>query len=152
MSMKKVSLLVALSSVVACGKNVCGVDGMGGNEGAEVGQRVYFEFDRPKPGQKASLNADQHELARVTADMVKGAADTIILEGHCDRMGSEEYNLALGERRAHAVKEALVSHGIDAARLETRSFGKNAQPVPNANTPEEDAQNRVVIVKRLGRG
>ena len=151
MSLKRVSLLVALSSVVACGKHVCSVDGMGADGGTEVGQRVYFEFDRPKPGQKAALNADQKELARATADAVKSAKDMIIAEGHCDRMGSDEYNDALGERRADAVKKALIDNGVAADRVEVRSMGKRAQPNPNASTPEEDALNRVVIVKRMAR-
>ena len=151
MSLKRLSLLVALSSVVACGKNVCSVDGMGADGGVEVGQRVYFEFDRPKPGQKAALNADQQALAKATADAVKSAKDMIIAEGHCDRMGSDEYNDALGERRAQSVKDELVKSGVAAERVETRSMGKRAQPNPNANTPEEDALNRVVVVKRMAR-
>ena len=151
MSLKRLSLLVALSSVVACGKNVCSVDGMGADGGVEVGQRVYFEFDRPKPGQKAALNADQKALAKATADAIKSAKGLIIAEGHCDRMGSDEYNDALGERRAQAVKDELVKSGVAAEHVETRSMGKRAQPNPNANTPEEDALNRVVIVKRVAR-
>jgi peptidoglycan-associated lipoprotein len=47
-----------------------------------------------------------------------------MVEGHCDERGTREYNLALGDRRAYAVKEYLVSLGIDAARLQTKSFGK----------------------------
>lgn len=151
MSLKRLSLLVALSSVVACGKNVCSVDGMGADGGVEVGQRVYFEFDRPKAGQKAMLNADQKELAKATADAIKSGKDMIVAEGHCDRMGSDEYNDALGERRAAAVKDALINSGVAADRVEVRSMGKRAQPNPNANTPEEDALNRVVVVKRMGR-
>lgn len=151
MSLKRLSLLVALSSVVACGKNVCNVDGMGADGGVEIGQRVYFEFDRPKPGQKAALSADQKELARVTADAIKASKGQIIAEGHCDRIGSDEYNDALGERRADAVKKALIENGVATDRVEVRSMGKRAQPSPNANTPEEDALNRVVIVKRMGR-
>ena len=47
-----------------------------------------------------------------------------MVEGHCDERGTREYNLALGDRRAYAVKEYLVSLGIDAARLQSKSYGK----------------------------
>ncbi len=148
MSLKRLSLFIALGSVVACNKNVCSVDSLGGENGTEVGQRVYFEFDRPKPGQKAALNADQKALVKATAEAVKGGKGSLILEGHCDRMGSDEYNDALGERRASAVANELEKSGIEKSRLETVSMGKRSQPNPNASTPEEDALNRVVIVKQ----
>ena len=48
----------------------------------------------------------------------------LMVEGHCDERGTREYNLALGDRRAYAVKEFLVSLGVDAARLQTKSYGK----------------------------
>ena len=48
----------------------------------------------------------------------------MIVEGHCDERGSNEYNLALGERRALAVRAAMISAGIDGARVQTRSYGE----------------------------
>ncbi len=65
----------------------------------------------------------------------------LTIEGHCDSRGSNEYNLALGERRAAAVKNQLVSLGISANRLTTVSFGEE-KPVSRGETEADWAQNR----------
>ena len=66
------------------------------------------------------------------------------IEGHCDERGTREYNLALGERRADAVKNVLVAAGIPASRIATISYGKERPIVPGSNE-EAWAQNRVAI-------
>jgi peptidoglycan-associated lipoprotein len=86
-------------------------------------QDVYFDYD------KNDIRADGRETLTKDADLIKRilAADpgfTIVIEGHCDERGSEEYNLALGDRRALAVKEFLVQLGVPDDRLKTISFGK----------------------------
>ena len=86
-------------------------------------QDVYFDYD------KNDIRADGRETLTKDADVIKRilAADptfTIVVEGHCDERGSEEYNLALGDRRALAVKEFLVQLGVPGDRLKTISFGK----------------------------
>jgi peptidoglycan-associated lipoprotein len=86
-------------------------------------QDVYFDYD------KNDIRADGRDTLTKDADVIKRilAADpgfTIVIEGHCDERGSEEYNLALGDRRAIAVKEFLVQLGVPADRLKTISFGK----------------------------
>ena len=63
------------------------------------------------------------------------------IEGHCDERGTREYNLALGERRAQAVKNVLVALGIPAARVSTISYGKERPAVVGSNE-EAYAQNR----------
>jgi peptidoglycan-associated lipoprotein len=80
---------------------------------------VFFDYDKydVRPDQQAALQGDaqflaQHPTMRFT------------IEGHCDERGSTEYNLALGDRRAGAVKQYLVSLGISADRISTVSFGK----------------------------
>ena len=65
----------------------------------------------------------------------------IIVEGHCDERGTREYNLALGERRANAVKEFLVSLGVEAGRISTISYGKE-RPAAEGSTSESWAENR----------
>ncbi len=65
----------------------------------------------------------------------------IQIAGNCDQRGSAEYNLALGQRRAAAAKRYLVSHGIDASRIDVISYGKE-RPVDNGTTEEAYAQNR----------
>ena len=63
------------------------------------------------------------------------------IEGNCDERGTREYNLALGARRANAVREYLVSHGIGAARISTVSYGKE-KPVDPGSGEEADQHNR----------
>jgi peptidoglycan-associated lipoprotein len=65
----------------------------------------------------------------------------IRIAGHCDERGSDEYNLALGNRRAIAAKQYLVSHGIDAGRIETVSYGKE-RPSDPGHTEEAWSKNR----------
>jgi peptidoglycan-associated lipoprotein len=80
---------------------------------------VYFEYDKAdlRPDQQASVQADAQFL-----NQHSGINFTI--EGHCDERGSTEYNLALGDQRASAVKSALVAAGISASRIKTISYGK----------------------------
>ena len=69
---------------------------------------------------------------------------TVTIEGHCDDRGTREYNLALGERRANAVKKALVALGVAANRVQTISYGKE-RPIVAGDNEEAWAQNRVGI-------
>lgn len=80
---------------------------------------AYFDYD------KADIRADARDALGQTADFLRKYPQVkVTIEGHCDERGSTEYNLALGDRRAHAVKEYLVSLGISADRLNTISYGK----------------------------
>jgi peptidoglycan-associated lipoprotein len=80
---------------------------------------AYFDLD------KADLRPDAREALSRTADFLKNYPSVKVnIEGHCDERGSTEYNLALGDRRAAAVKQFLVSQGISADRMSTVSFGK----------------------------
>jgi peptidoglycan-associated lipoprotein len=65
----------------------------------------------------------------------------IRIGGHCDERGSDEYNLALGNRRAQAAKQYLVSHGVDASRIETQSWGEE-RPLVNGHDESAWSQNR----------
>jgi len=66
---------------------------------------------------------------------------TVQIEGHCDKRGSVQYNLALGEKRAASVKKFLIDHGISKKRLSTISYGKE-KLLDNADTEEANAKNR----------
>ena len=80
---------------------------------------AYFDFN------KADIRPDAREALTKTADFLRNYPQIrATIEGHCDERGSTEYNLALGDRRASAVKQYLVSLGISADRLSTVSFGK----------------------------
>lgn len=84
-----------------------------------VGDTVFFDLDGH------SIRADaQVVLQKQAAWLKQYPVVRLAVEGHCDERGTREYNLALGDRRAYAVKEFLVSLGVDAARLQTRSYGK----------------------------
>ena len=80
---------------------------------------AYFDYD------KADLRPDARAAVTKTADFLKNYPQIkVTIEGHCDERGSTEYNLGLGDRRASAVKQFLVSLGISADRLSTVSYGK----------------------------
>jgi peptidoglycan-associated lipoprotein len=80
---------------------------------------VYFDYDKAdvRGDQQASVQADAQFLGQHTNI-------NITIEGHCDERGSTEYNIALGDKRANAVKEALVTAGVSASRIKTISYGK----------------------------
>jgi len=82
---------------------------------------VYFEFDRStvKEGERAKVEAVAAYLKTAPAD------NALLVEGHCDERGTEEYNRALGERRALALREYLINLGIGAERIRTISYGKD---------------------------
>ena len=97
---------------------------------------VYFDFDR------YDLNADARTILRGNADWLKSNPRARVeIEGHCDERGTGEYNLALGAKRAQAVREYLTSLGIDGARLSTISYGEE---IPICKEQSEDCwrQNR----------
>ncbi|NQW12250.1 MAG: peptidoglycan-associated lipoprotein Pal [Alphaproteobacteria bacterium] len=101
-----------------------------------VGDRVFFAFD------KSDLtNESRTTLERQAFWMRKYPSLTMSIEGHADERGTREYNLALGERRATAVRDYLVSLGIDTSRLTTISYGKERPAVLGSNE-EAWAQNR----------
>lgn len=90
-----------------------------GTSGESPLQDVFFDFD------KATIRHDQKAaLAQDITWLKAHPAAKIIVEGHCDERGTAEYNLALGDRRAKAVRDALVAAGIAAGRIRTVSYGK----------------------------
>ncbi|MEQ1875232.1 MAG: peptidoglycan-associated lipoprotein Pal [Bdellovibrionia bacterium] len=94
-------------------------------------QTIFFQYDQ------AQLTGEARKQLQGNADWIKGHTDVVVqVEGHCDNRGSTEYNLALGERRAKAVRAYLVSLGIDANRLSVMSYGEEK---PLVNSENEDA-------------
>jgi peptidoglycan-associated lipoprotein len=97
---------------------------------------IHFDFD------KADLRKDAMDTLTAHLTWLKDHADALLLiEGHCDERGTDEYNVALGERRAKSVSELLAAHGIAADRISTTSLGRE-RPVCTANTEECRMQNR----------
>jgi peptidoglycan-associated lipoprotein len=97
---------------------------------------VHFDFDR------FNLRPDALKiLDDAIAKLQANPTLNVTIEGHCDSIGTVEYNLALGERRSNSVREYLVSRGIAAGRLRTVSYGEE-RPIANNNTADGRAMNR----------
>lgn len=104
--------------------------------------RVFFTFDHSSlTGESQKTLHDQMEWLQANPDM------QIVIQGHCDERGTREYNIGLGERRANAAKEYLVSMGISADRITVVSKGKD-DPIVTGSNEEAWAQNRVAITVR----
>lgn len=158
--MKKILMTLALCSmVIACSKKnksdqpvesmaaggaetkiestPMNFDAAGSDSGKIEGlSTIHFEYDKSTLTSKT-----KKELQANSAWLKKNAGVRVQIEGHCDARGSIEYNLALGERRANAVKSYLVSQGVSEARLSVISYGKE-KPLVNGDSDEAYAKNR----------
>ncbi len=106
---------------------------------AKVGSTVYFDYDQ------SSLTSEaQATLDRQVAFLKASPSFRLIIEGHCDERGTREYNLALGDRRASAVRDYLVAKGINASRLSTISYGKERPSVGGSNETSYSLNRRSV--------
>lgn len=79
---------------------------------------IYFDYDQ------ATLNSEARSVLQKMAADIKNRTNKINIEGHCDERGSNEYNLALGESRARAVKDYLKKLGVSSDKINTTSFGE----------------------------
>lgn len=153
MNLRPLSLLAGLLLLAACSQNPSTNANAGGGATAapatssvvpgsaqdfiqNVGDRVFFDFDKSviKP-------EGQQTLQRQAQWLQKYPNVTVTIEGHCDDRGTREYNLALGERRATAVRNALVALGVQANRIKTISYGKE-RPAVLGDNEAAWAQNR----------
>jgi len=108
-----------------------------------VGDRVFFGYD------KYDLSPEARTIIEKQAQWLKTYPNiNVSVEGHCDERGTREYNLALGEKRATAVRNYLVALGIQASRLQTISYGKE-RPAVTGSDEAAWAQNRrgVLVVQ-----
>ena len=106
---------------------------------ASAGDRVFFAFDR------SDITPEAQEILARQADWLRRYPNvTVTIEGHCDERGTREYNLALGERRAQAVKNVLVASGIPPSRITTISYGKE-RPAVVGSSEGAYAQNRRAV-------
>jgi peptidoglycan-associated lipoprotein len=94
-------------------------------------ETVYFDYDR-----SVVKTVEQPKVAAVADYLKANSANAVRVEGNCDERGTEEYNRALGERRALAVREELIRLGIDPTRIDTISYGKDR---PAAQGHDESA-------------
>jgi len=99
-------------------------------------QRIHFDFDQ------FTLSNEARQTLGANAKYLQAMSNVkVVIEGHCDERGSDEYNLALGESRALAAKSYLVSLGVSAKRLSVISYGEEKALV-DANNEDAWAQNR----------
>jgi peptidoglycan-associated lipoprotein len=106
---------------------------------ANVGDRVFFDFNQ------SNLRADaQSTLDRQSGWLAKYQQVNVQVAGNCDDRGTEEYNLALGQRRANASRDYLVARGVAGARISTISYGKD-RPTAVGDDEQAWAQNRNTI-------
>jgi len=111
-----------------------------------VAAMIHFDYD------KSSVRPDDAgTLDQKVAILQANPELRIRIHGHCDERGSDEYNLALGNRRAQAAKQYLVSHGIDASRVETQSWGEE-RPLVDGHDEGAWSQNRRDEFEIIGGG
>ena len=101
-----------------------------------VPDRVFFATN-----ESVLTTASRETLRKQAAWLRKNSDVTIVLEGHADERGTREYNLALGERRANAAKDYLMTYGVSGKRISVISYGKE-KPVNPASSPLAWSQNR----------
>lgn len=104
--------------------------------GGMSGSTVNFAFDR------YDVDASARNILQAQANWMKNNNKSVVVEGHCDERGTREYNIALGDRRANAVKNYLVAMGVSASRIRTVSYGKE-RPIGTNNDQNRRGYTRV---------
>lgn len=101
-----------------------------------IAEMVHFDYDR------SDIRAEDQAILRRKVGVLRANPNVMIrIEGHADERGTDEYNLALGQRRANAIKDFLVGFGLDPNRFETTSFGEE-RPLNRGSNEMAWAQNR----------
>ena len=121
------------------GGSTAGLDefeGMIKDPAALAAHTIHFSFDSA-----AIKKGEQSNIAAVASALSANAADKLLIEGNCDERGTEEYNRALGERRALAAREALAKAGVSPDRIRTISYGKD-KPADSAHDESAWGKNR----------
>ncbi len=138
------ALVMALAASIGCAKKATTEPGYGDGLSPEMraaiqtitDSRVYFAFN------KYNIEKQYDAVLKKEAQVLKQFPSIRVrIEGNCDDRGTQEYNLALGERRARAAYEYLVQNGVNAGQLEMISYGKENPAVPG-NNPAAWAKNR----------
>lgn len=150
--MKKIKNISNLFTFIALGVILAGCaaksgsgygDGAGGYGDSETGgiglgtlKRIHFEFDQ------SVISGEALNILKDNAKVMKGNSKMrVLIEGHCDERGTNEYNIALGERRAKTTMNQMVSLGISRSRLETKSWGEE-RPLDGAKAESAWKLNR----------
>jgi peptidoglycan-associated lipoprotein len=155
MNIKTIGAVSALALLAACSSNQPATTGASTGQAAaaptgivpgseedlktNVGDRVFYDFDRSNLKEEARGTLD-----RQAAWLAKYGQVNVQIAGNCDDRGTEEYNIALGQRRANAARDYLVARGVASARMTTISYGKD-RPVAMGDNEAAWAQNRNAI-------
>ncbi len=109
---------------------------------------IYFAFDKYDLSEQAITT-----LGKIASFLQDNASVRILIEGNADEIGSDEYNMGLGERRAREAKNFLVKYGIQDSRIEVTSYGKERPAVPNCPVADDNcrSKNRRDEWKALGK-
>lgn len=165
----RVCLMVSLVALAACSKNKTGPEfgaGNGMSNGFDSAASINDASNPKSPayfqqtvGDRILFAVDQSTVSSENQRVLDGQAEwlasnpdyTVVIEGHADEQGTREYNLALGARRANSVREYLTSIGIDSARIQTVSYGKE-RPIEICSQESCYTQNRraVTVLNNLG--
>jgi peptidoglycan-associated lipoprotein len=113
----------------------------GSKVGARANDRVFFEYDS-----SVLSSGAQGTLDKQVKWLKKNSTTNVTVEGHADERGTREYNLALGDRRANAVKSYLTKSGVEAKRVKTISYGKERPAVVGSNASAWAENRRGVTV------
>src|SRR6516225_5750522 len=112
-------------------------EGMIKDKGALAAYTIHFKFD------SAVVMKDDHSKLEAVASALKSSpSDKLLIEGNCDERGTQEYNRALGERRALAAREALAKMGVSPDRIRTISYGKDKPVSPGHDEAARSANRR----------
>ncbi|MBF0248048.1 MAG: peptidoglycan-associated lipoprotein Pal [Alphaproteobacteria bacterium] len=156
MRFQVLSLIAVVGLVAACSTAPTTETGSAAGQGAaqtqitpgsaedlrvNVGDRVFFGFDMYNLTDQA-----RGTLQKQAAWLSTHSGVNVIIEGHCDERGTREYNLALGERRANAVSDYMVSLGVPSSRISTISYGKERPEDPASNEMAWSKNRRGVTV------
>ncbi len=160
--LSKIAAVGALALIAACTNNdPSALGGGAGGSGALVPgspsdprSPAYFQ---QTVGDRVLFAVDQSTLSPQAQTVLQGQADWLLanpdfvatIEGHADEQGTREYNLALGERRANAAREYLISRGVAGNRLQTVTFGKE-RPIEICSTEECYSKNRRAVTVLTG--
>ena len=105
-----------------------------------IGDRVFFALAKDNLSEEAKTT-----LKKQAEWLNTNTTFNIVVEGHCDERGTREYNIALGERRAHRVKYFLAKNGVNSSRIETVSYGKERPAVIGSNEDAWSHNRRAVV-------
>ena len=146
-------IIVACLALSACATKKAGTGQMQGDVytgtdtveylASGVPDRVFFATN-----ESVLTTASRETLRKQAAWLRKNSSVTIVLEGHADERGTREYNLALGERRANAARDYLMTYGISGKRISVISYGKE-KPVNTESSPLAWSQNRRSVTVKV---